>query len=167
MGAVSGHNTGAVLEGRITRRGTSNGNDRGNSKARRARREWLIETYAADVDVLRVTRYWTAGYNADDVDVFLRPLQPGEDGLVLDALRQAYLEEWRDDHHLVAPTLTEHLAACRCYRCGTLLTVDSVTVDRIVPGCKGGTYRRSNIRPACGHCNSETGGHLGAERRAS
>lgn len=48
--------------------------------------------------------------------------------------------------------------ACRCYRCGTLLTVGTVTVDRIVPGCKGGTYRRSNIRPACGPCNSETGG---------
>lgn len=48
--------------------------------------------------------------------------------------------------------------ACRCYRCGVLLTLDTVTVDRIIPGCKGGTYRRSNIRPACGPCNSETGG---------
>lgn len=48
--------------------------------------------------------------------------------------------------------------ACRCYRCGVLLTVDTVTVDRIVPGCQGGTYRRNNIRPACGPCNSETGG---------
>ncbi|MFT4081158.1 MAG: HNH endonuclease [Nocardioides sp.] len=48
--------------------------------------------------------------------------------------------------------------ACRCYRCGELLTVDTVTVDRIVPGCKGGTYRRNNIRPACQRCNSETGG---------
>lgn len=47
--------------------------------------------------------------------------------------------------------------ACRCYRCGRLLTVDTVTVDRIVPGCQGGTYRRSNIRPACGPCNSSTG----------
>lgn len=47
--------------------------------------------------------------------------------------------------------------ACRCYRCGCLLTVDTVTADRIVPGCKGGTYRRSNIRPACFDCNHETG----------
>lgn len=46
--------------------------------------------------------------------------------------------------------------ACRCYRCGRLLTVQTVTVDRIVPGCRGGTYRRSNIRPACGPCNSAT-----------
>lgn len=50
--------------------------------------------------------------------------------------------------------------ACRCYRCGELLTVDTVTVDRIIPGCEGGTYRRNNIRPACGSCNSETGGAL-------
>jgi hypothetical protein len=48
--------------------------------------------------------------------------------------------------------------ACRCYRCGALLTVETVTVDRIKPGCQGGTYRRDNIRPACGPCNSETGG---------
>lgn len=65
----------------------------------------------------------------------------------------------------------------RCYRCGCLLfnpdatpaddlphtyteAVQPLTVDRIVPGCKGGTYRRNNIRPACGGCNSETGGAL-------
>lgn len=48
--------------------------------------------------------------------------------------------------------------ACRCYRCGVLLTVETVTVDRIKPGCQGGTYRRDNIRPACGPCNSSTGG---------
>lgn len=50
--------------------------------------------------------------------------------------------------------------ACRCYRCGELLTIDTVTVDRIIPACLGGTYRRNNIRPACGPCNSETGGKL-------
>jgi len=47
--------------------------------------------------------------------------------------------------------------ACRCYRCGALLTVDTVTVDRIKPGCQGGTYARTNSRPACGTCNSSTG----------
>lgn len=46
-----------------------------------------------------------------------------------------------------------------CWRgCGTRLTVDTVTVDRIVPGCRGGTYRRENIMPACGPCNSSWGG---------
>lgn len=48
-------------------------------------------------------------------------------------------------------------AACRCYRCGTLLTVNTVTVDRIIPGCDGGRYVRNNIRPACSLCNSEVG----------
>lgn len=49
---------------------------------------------------------------------------------------------------------------CRCYRCGELLDQDAVTVDRIIPGCRGGTYRRENIRPACSGCNSEVGGAL-------
>lgn len=57
--------------------------------------------------------------------------------------------------------------ACRCYRCGELLTEDTVTVDRIIPGCQGGTYRRSNIRPSCAGCNSETGAELGNARRAA
>lgn len=50
--------------------------------------------------------------------------------------------------------------ACRCYRCGELLHFNTLTVDRIIPGCKGGTYRRNNIRPACAQCNSSTGGKL-------
>lgn len=54
--------------------------------------------------------------------------------------------------------------ACRCYRCGELLTVLTVTVDRIKPGCQGGTYARTNIRPACADCNEKTGG---ATRRVS
>lgn len=101
-----------------TVRGTTNGNARGSSYARRARRAWLVVNYAADV-----------------------------------------------------------LGFCRCYRCGALLfnpdtvkpedadrlldrglTAEPLTVDRIIPGCQGGTYRRNNIRPACGGCNSETGG---------
>lgn len=55
--------------------------------------------------------------------------------------------------------------SCPCYRCGRKLTNKTITVDRIVPGIEGGTYRRDNIRPACGPCNSETGGHLAAERK--
>lgn len=49
---------------------------------------------------------------------------------------------------------------CRCYRCGIGLTIDTVTVDRIIPGCRGGRYVRGNIRPACSKCNSETGGGI-------
>ena len=47
-----------------------------------------------------------------------------------------------------------------CYRCGVVFDDVTITVDRIVPGRDGGTYRRNNIRPACGPCNSETGGAL-------
>jgi len=111
-------------------RGTSNTNVRGSSYTRRRRREWLVETYRANVDVLppHAHGFWLAPV----------PVQPGDGE-----------------------------PACRCYRCGVLLTVDTVTVDRIIPGCMGGTYRRSNIRPACGPCNSETGGALSRRRKAS
>jgi len=46
-----------------------------------------------------------------------------------------------------------------------LTPVAPLTVDRIVPGVLGGTYRRNNIRPACGTCNSETGGALASRGR--
>ncbi len=45
---------------------------------------------------------------------------------------------------------------CRCYRCGALLNLITITVDRIIPAAHGGTYRRNNIRPACAICNSVT-----------
>jgi len=62
-----------------------------------------------------------------------------------------------------------------CYLCGVPLLQDedpdapgqSVTVDRIVPGCLGGRYVRGNIRPSCIRCASETGGEIAAERRRS
>lgn len=94
---MSGHNNGAVLEGRITKRGSSNGNARGSSEQRRRRREWLVSTYRANVD-----------------------LTLGDDG-------------W-----LIEEELGQGIPCCRCYRCGDLLTVDTVTVDRIIPGCRGG-----------------------------
>lgn len=47
-----------------------------------------------------------------------------------------------------------------CSFCGAVLTDETITVDRIVPGCLGGTYRRENCRPACGTCNSREGGKL-------
>lgn len=66
---------------------------------------------------------------------------------------------WRFE--VLIPCESDHPDAqdvCRCYRCGTLLTADVVTVDRIIPGCRGGTYHRNNIRPACSDCNEKTGG---------
>lgn len=94
-------------------RGTSNTNDRGSAESRRRRREWLLATYRADVDV--------------------------------------------DTTGLVVVPRGQGRPACRCYRCGVLMVVEQLTVDRIVPGCQGGTYRRTNIRPCCPPCNSATG----------
>lgn len=105
----------------MSARGTSNSNARGSSGTRRRRREWLVQTFRADVDV-EISK-------GTAVVVGLWPIG-------------------------------ERVPACRCYRCGALLTVETVTVDRIVPGCQGGRYVRGNIRPACGPCNSETGGAL-------
>lgn len=55
------------------------------------------------------------------------------------------------------PCKTDMPGYCRCYRCGEYLSDLTVTVDRIVPGAKGGKYTRNNIRPACATCNSVTG----------
>jgi hypothetical protein len=68
------------------------------------------------------------------------------------------------DPNGTATLLGAGTAACRCYRCGVLLTVDTVTADRIKPGCRGGTYARTNIRPCCLACNSETGGSTRGKR---
>jgi 5-methylcytosine-specific restriction endonuclease McrA len=53
----------------------------------------------------------------------------------------------------------------QCWRCDKWLTLASLTVDRIVFGAFGGTYRRDNIRPACLHCNCADGAALGNELR--
>lgn len=46
---------------------------------------------------------------------------------------------------------------CSFDNCDALLTMETVTVDRIVPGALGGRYIRSNIRPACGPHNYSDG----------
>lgn len=85
----------------MTSRGTTNTNARGSAAARRARRQWLLNTFG--------------------------------DG---------------------------QTAPC-AFECGAWVDIDSMTVDRFpIPGCDGGTYRRDNIRPACGHCNFASGGAL-------
>jgi len=114
-------------------RGTTNSNQRGNTRDREARRVWLVTTYRADTDAHRLPAVWLGS----------RPAWEAATGFAPEPVPLGLGEP-----------------ACRCYRCGVLLTVETVTADRIIPGCKGGTYRRSNIRPACGRCNSSTGGAL-------
>lgn len=108
--------------GLVTRRGTTNGNSRGGTEDRRARRAWMIITYASNIPGF--CRCYRCGVLLFNPDTF-----PGI------------------ENELVWFNLIDEME----YRARPL------TIDRIIPGCRGGTYRRNNIRPACGTCNSETG----------
>ena len=48
-------------------------------------------------------------------------------------------------------------APCFYPDCKAVLTLDTITVDRIQLGKDGGSYRHENIRPACGPHNSSEG----------
>ena len=125
-------------------RGSSNGNDRCNVEQRRKRRAWLLETYAADVTLVRVE--W-------------------EDGEVLYDHREG-VEWWKSQINILPlsnmPDVisVEEVPTARCYRCGELLHDGTITVDRIHPKAHGGAYTRDNVRPTCGSCNSITGGRV-------
>jgi hypothetical protein len=124
----------------LHRRGTTNRNARGSSEDRRRRREYLVEHYRADVDVIHISEAIARGLADESTETDM-----------------GYLT--------VSPGFGQ--PACRCYRCGRLLTVDTVSPDRRIPGCEGGTYARDNIRPACEPCQSHTGGVLSGQRRAA
>ena len=49
--------------------------------------------------------------------------------------------------------------------CEVVLSIDTLTVDRVVPSIDGGTYQWDNCRLACAPCNSYQGGQLAAQRR--
>lgn len=72
---------------------------------------------------------------------------------------RARRKAWLMKHWAVTCDKTT-VAVVRCWCCGDLLFEKDMTVDRIIPGCKGGKYVRGNIRPACAACNSEHGGAL-------
>lgn len=48
-----------------------------------------------------------------------------------------------------------HVMCHLCWR--EVLTIETVTVDRIFPGVLGGRYTRDNIQPASMRCNSLAG----------
>lgn len=65
-------------------------------------------------------------------------------------------------------TFGDGVKALCSFGCGRSVTFETITVDRFPQlGIDGGTYRRGNIRPACGHCNSVDGGRVSAIRRAA
>lgn len=145
------------------RRGTSNANRRGSSETRRRRREWLVQTYRADGDILsgdRARVWWFTNHEFNAwVNGWVAKDETPLTSMVWECPPVFEMTTFMVAHGEGDP-------CCRCYRCGDLLTVNTVTVDRIIPGALGGTYRRSNIRPACARCNSETGGAVRSNRKA-
>lgn len=122
------------------------GDNRGNNAARKARKQYLIEHYRANTDVVRVEY---------------------ADGTVVNEVPVVGIDEWIDEVVRCSFVVSAlRMPACRCYRCGCLLTVETVTVDRRIPGAEGGSYfDRMNLRPACSFDNSSTGGFLGNARK--
>lgn len=57
-------------------------------------------------------------------------------------------------------------APCFVDGCTAVLTFDTITVDRIQLGVDGGSYRRGNIRPACGSHNASEGSKARHARHA-
>lgn len=126
-----------AVEGTVKRqRGTSNSYDRGNTATRRARRAWMVETFASDQPgFCRCYRCGTLLYNTDAPPPTLAGTPDPSTGEVIVALLPTR----------AMPYFTPGWAR-------------PLTIDRVIPGCQGGRYVRNNIRPACGPCNSETGG---------
>lgn len=74
--------------------------------------------------------------------------------------REWLVEEFGDGEHV----------ACflqRSAHCLYVLDVTNVSADRIVLGVDGGTYRRSNILPACLPCQCHQGGQVGPAQKAA
>lgn len=135
----------------VTSRGTTNKNASGSAEDRRRRRRYLLETYRADVDVLFVREDdWEAVSLLGKIaeahgpgSVQLVDVAPGGD---------AGTQLW-------TVPLGEGEVACRCFRCGTLLTFCTLEVDRIQSGRRKGTYVRENIRPCCERDNKILGNY--------
>lgn len=133
-------------------RGTTNKNISGSARARRAQKRYLLETFRADVDVLLL------GTSQDDTDRWKAVADE------VGSERMVYVGRIRMQDGTLGPEMwTVPLGhgeiATRCYRCGDLLVFCTLERDRIVPGKRGGTYVRANIRPCCGGCNTTTGNY--------
>lgn len=47
-----------------------------------------------------------------------------------------------------------------CRYCWITLEYSTLTVDRMVPGCRGGRYIRGNIQPSCSMCAHRQGAKI-------
>jgi 5-methylcytosine-specific restriction endonuclease McrA len=52
-----------------------------------------------------------------------------------------------------------------CYRCFKVLTREEVTIDHVIPRCKGGNNSETNLKVCCWDCNQEKGGDLPSDYR--
>lgn len=67
--------------------------------------------------------------------------------------KQALLK--RDGNGITAP----------CWECRVPVTAQTMIADRVIPGCRGGTYRLSNLRVHCRICSEAQGRRMSAESR--
>ncbi|AAN02141.1 HNH endonuclease [Mycobacterium phage Barnyard] len=51
----------------------------------------------------------------------------------------------------------------QCWECSTLVTYDTMIVDRIIPKSKGGRYTRDNIQIHCPTCSHKQGNRIKRE----
>lgn len=144
-------------------RHSSNTNDRGSAEARRRRKNWLLRDWGADVDVVSFDQYLelATAFVADGVAEYLFDLDIMIDDFYWDSQRWISVQKG-----LGRP-------ACRCFRCGTLLTFETMEVDKIISKAtktarfpNGGTYVRDNIRPVCPGCNKTIAGEERRRRNA-
>ncbi len=52
-----------------------------------------------------------------------------------------------------------------CWYCGSALEPQRLTLDHVIPACRGGPRTFTNLVPACFKCNQEKGGMLLEEYR--
>ena len=102
-------------------RGSSNGNDRGNVEQRRRRRAYLLETYAADVKLIKVEY-------EDGVTLMLEPTPTSDYRWWLTQINSLPL-----DDATVAVLSVEEVLTARCYRCGCLLHDGTITSTASTP----------------------------------
>lgn len=115
----------------VATRGTTNGNARGSAADRRRRRAWMMGCYASNVEGF--VRCYRCGALLYNPDDH---------------------PDWEGDVLVPIPPTADFPYSSAAY-------AKPLTVDRIIPGCKGGTYRQNNVRPACMYDNASTGSALG------
>ncbi len=44
----------------------------------------------------------------------------------------------------------------QCFMCNEELSISQLTIDHIIPKCRGGTSRPTNLQPMCAKCNNDS-----------